>query len=453
MACEFKENILKFDRPVPRYTSYPTAPHFKALEDKEVPAGWFASVDEANGISLYIHIPFCQQMCWYCGCNTKVTRKYSPVESYLHLLKKEISHMAVALGGRRKVQSIHFGGGSPGIIEPQDFADLMVHIRQCFEVLPSAEVAIELDPRGVTESKIAVYAKSEVNRLSVGVQDFDEEVMASVNRHQPFHLTYNTVQLAREYGIEAINFDLIYGLPHQNVKATEQTIEKVLMLEPDRIAFFGYAHVPWMKKHMRLIDERALPDKSLRYDLFEVGERLLLRGGYQSVGIDHFAKPGDSMLDARDQRHLNRNFQGYTTDSCQTLLAIGASSIGQFDQGFIQNYTDMPHYSAAVENEELPVQKICDISYEDKVRSRVIKELMCYFDVDLNRICADFGLGADYFSDVLDGLKPYVEEGFVSIDGNVIKIEGGAKQTVRLVCAEFDSYFNPDITQKHAKAV
>jgi oxygen-independent coproporphyrinogen-3 oxidase len=456
MTCAIRDNILKFDRQVPRYTSYPTAPHFRPLQSKQTYLDWLGAVPQGEAISLYFHVPFCSKLCWYCGCHTKITQRYAPVEDYVHLLLREIDILSEHLPNKVSVQNIHFGGGSPGMIRACDFERIMQRLTRRFDVLDDAQIAIEIDPRGVSEGRAATYAKYGVNRISLGVQDFDDQVLASVNRQQPFHLSYDAVSLFRQYGIEQINMDLLYGLPHQTLESMSGTIEKVLLLNPDRISLFGYAHVPWMKKHMRLIDENMLPQKDLRFDLFNLASDLLKQAGYVAIGIDHFAKPDDMLVVAARDKTLKRNFQGYTFDQCRTMIGLGASSIGALAQGYVQNAVDMPGYKNAILASELPAQKICAFTDEDIVRAQVIEELMCYHSVDLGKITQRFELAEGHFDDAIERLEPYKAAGMVDISGDlVIQISDDARQITRLVAAAFDAYLDDKAStvQRHAKAI
>lgn len=454
MACLLKDQILKMDARVPRYTSYPTAPHFKTLDNLDTYVDWLKAIPEGSDISLYIHIPFCPKLCWYCGCNTKITKRYSPVENYAHLLLREIDILERYLGQDKSIANIHFGGGSPGMLRAQDFDMIMTKLRQTFEINDGAEIALELDPRNVTEGRVAAYAKQGVNRISLGVQDFDDHVLKSVNRQQPFHLSYDAIKLLRQYGIEGINLDLIYGLPHQTIDTMRKTIDRAILLDPERIAFFGYAHVPWVKKHMRLIDEQRLPDKSARYDLFQIGSQELEKAGYVAIGIDHFAKPDDPLCEAVLSGNLHRNFQGYTTDSCNTLIGLGVSSIGKLPNGYIQNAPDMHVYRNSILAGHLPAAKSCPINEDDKARSEIIEKLMCNFTADISQISAKYGFDAEYFAKELDALKSYEALDFIKIDNSVIIIKANAKLMARSICAVFDSYLSlADSSPRHAKAI
>lgn len=456
MECCLREKILEHDRAVPRYTSYPTAPHFTPQEDPSLYAEWLSRIAEGEEISIYVHVPFCRQMCWYCGCNTKVTRKYDPIEAYVRNIVKEIGLVSEKLTTRGLLRHIHFGGGSPGLLSPADFSAVMGTLSRFFTIDKDAEIAMEIDPRGVTEGRVASYAKNGVNRVSLGVQDFDDKVLEAVNRQQPYALSYDAVRMFRDYGIDKINMDLLYGLPHQSVATMERSVDKALTLRPDRISLFGYAHVPWMKKHMRLIEEGALPDKSLRFDMFARGAEMLEAAGYVPIGIDHFAKPDDELAIAAQNGTMHRNFQGYTTDQSRTMIGIGASSIGKFAQGYAQNHTDMPLYQAALSAGKLPVSKMCPIDRDDLIYAHVIERVMCDFAVDLTQICEDFNVAPDYFAESVAALQPLTEAEFVTLsdDGMSVRIDPAARPMARLVASCFDQYLRrkPEAA-RHSRAV
>ncbi|MBL8641417.1 MAG: oxygen-independent coproporphyrinogen III oxidase [Alphaproteobacteria bacterium] len=456
MTQNLRTKILAYDRLVPRYTSYPTAPHFKPIEgDDTLYRDLLTSLPEKANISLYLHVPFCSKMCWYCGCHTKITERYAPVEDYAHLMLREIDMLSDVLPPSHTIQNIHFGGGSPGLLRACDFEKIIDRIRSKLHMGPRPEIAIEIDPRGVTESRAAAYAASGVTRISLGVQDFDDKVLESVNRVQPFELSEKAVKLFRSYGIDAFNFDLLYGLPHQTPQNMEETIEKALSLTPHRISLFGYAHVPWMKKHMRLIDEKSLPDHQARYDLFETGAGKLEEAGYIPIGIDHFAKPDDPMSIALREGRLHRNFQGYTTEATDALIGIGASSIGKFSDGYTQNAVAMPQYKDKILGGHFAAAKYCPLTQGDKLRAEIIERLMCDFTADIGKICSFYGYPEYYLDDKLPELKPFVEDQFVTITNQrVITVVPHARQLVRIVCSIFDEYISrTSTTPRHAKAI
>ncbi len=442
MSC-LHAALLKHNRQAPRYTSYPTAPNFSKTFAVDTVSTWLEGTALDAPVSLYIHVPFCKKMCWYCGCNTKATAQYSPVENYLVHLHSEIAQVSERRGECLTVSHIHFGGGSPSYIKPDDFKALMDHVRMHFNVMPNAEIAIELDPRETTEAKIAAYAKAGVTRASLGVQDFDRNVQEAINRVQPFHLVYEAVKTLRAYGIEAISFDLLYGLPGQTVKTVRDSVSHAAALAPDRIAFFGYAHVPWMKKHMQLIEEEKLPDASQRLELFDAARQILRDRGYVEIGLDHFVRPDDSMATAYKSGRLQRNFQGYTTDYAKTLIGFGPSAISSFAAGYCQNTPDLRNYTECIKAGKSPVAKGIELSNEDRRRRGIISSLMCYGTVNLADYRAKCAGGEENFDAEVNSLKGLVKDQLVSVAGSIITVNKNVPHACRLVAAAFDSYLQP----------
>ncbi|MCF8495561.1 MAG: oxygen-independent coproporphyrinogen III oxidase [Alphaproteobacteria bacterium] len=450
MHSNTKESLIDFDRPVPRYTSYPTAPHFKPDVEGSHYKSWLKDLPDGSHLSLYFHIPFCPQLCWFCGCHTKITKRYSSVEDYLSLLIREIEMTADLSAHSGNVTHMHFGGGSPTILKASDFSRLMGSIRNAFSISDGAEIAIEIDPRQINEAKVAAYAKAGVTRASLGVQDFDQRVLESVHREQPFYASYESMKLLRDYGIRNINFDLMYGLPHQTTETMKQTAEYTLLLNPDRIAIFGYAHVPWMKKHMRLLPEKALPDAMERLRLFEVASKIFCDAGYIPVGIDHFAKPGDALAQAKEQGRLYRNFQGYTDDKADALIGMGVSAISRLPAGFTQN-SQMLAYRDSILKGRLPKEKFFTLSREDRLRDDIIQSFMCKLSADVGHICQSHGYDPRYFSKEIDTLKPLRNARLIEFEDNgVINIV--VPQAARLTCAAFDAYLQPSETSRHVTA-
>tara|TARA_R110002096_G_scaffold226172_1_gene415519 strand:+ start:319 stop:1677 length:1359 start_codon:yes stop_codon:yes gene_type:complete len=442
--------LLKHNQQIPRYTSYPTAPHFKNnIGEKEV-SNWLSAIPKENTLSLYFHIPFCKNMCWYCGCNTKATRQYQPVSEYLSYLKKEVSLVASKLKTSKSVTHIHFGGGSPSYISPNDFRDFMTHVRSCFDILDSAEIAIELDPREITETKVAAYAHQGVNRASLGVQDFHAPVQEAINRIQPFRTVFHTVELLRSYGIEAVSFDLLYGLPKQTREMVEENVRFAALMNPSRISLFGYAHVPWMKKHMKLIQENSLPDSLERLEQFDTARAALKQEGYIEIGLDHFAKPNDSMAKAYEQHELHRNFQGYTTDMATTLIGFGASAISAYTEGYSQNTPDTHAYYKALDDDKIPTIKGLKLNSEDLLRRRIIEHIMCYKGIDLSVIAASEHIDINTFANEHEKLLELEKDGLVEITGTRVEVNPNAVQATRLAAAAFDTYLAPT-AQKHAQ--
>lgn len=444
------DRILAYNAQVPRYTSYPTAPNFAAADDALYRA-CLQGVDAAAPVSVYIHVPFCREMCWYCGCNTTATRKYAPVEDYISLLLRELRIFGQETGGRRlRLGHLHFGGGSPSMLSPDDFRRVMDGLRACFDFCADAEIAIEGDPRGITHDRAEAYAACGVNRASLGIQDFSPVVQAAINRMQPAALVARAVDLLRGFGIAGINFDLMYGLPLQTCDDVRATVEKSLALAPQRLAVFGYAHVPWMKKHMRLIRDEDLPDAAERLRQFACAEDLLAGAGMQVVGIDHFVAPDDPMALALRDRTLRRNFQGYTTDRSDTLLGFGASSISRFKGGFAQNATTVTEYAADVLAGKMPVRKTCPVSADDILRGGIISELMCYLDCDVAAHLAQAGMPENAFDDILAGMSDLVADGLASVSGRKITLDLSARQIARVAAARFDAYL-PASAKRHAQ--
>ncbi len=447
-----KEQILAFDAAAPRYTSYPPATAFVPDFSGKTQSEWIKAVPQGQPISLYIHIPFCEKLCYYCGCFTTISSRGERIEAYIDDLIREIELLCAHLPPDPVLSHLHFGGGSPTILSPRLFMRLMAVISAHFTFTPRAEIAVEADPRQMNEARIAGFASSGVNRISLGMQDIDETVLSAVNRPQPFHLSWNAVQLCREYNIHHINLDLMYGLPGQSVATIQKTVETALTLKPDRVAFFGYAHVPWMKKHMRVMNNLEIPDASLRYDLYETGRAILLDAGYLPVGIDHFVRPSDSMAHALGNRTLQRNFQGYTTDTAPVLLGLGASSISKFPQGYSQNIADLRLYHEKLDSGVLPVNKGLHLRPEDIAYGAVISELMCYMAVDLQQIIKRYHLKADCFAPAFTQLAPLQKSGLVTIDGLFIRVHH--PHVARLAASCFDPMMDTmPLQNRHSRAV
>ena len=449
MENDYNIILKKYPTQVPRYTSYPTAPHFHDLSPDKY-AHWITAIPADDAISLYVHIPYCKKLCWFCGCNTRITRRYEPVETYLTLLVREIHMVAKKIGRKQRVQHIHFGGGSPTILSCTDFEQIMKGLGECFTILPDAEIAIEADPRGISEAKVAAYARHGVNRVSIGVQDFDTTVQEASNRVQSFSTVYNTVKLCRDYGINDISFDLVYGLPRQNMEGFKRTIDYALLFNPSRIALFGYAHVPWKKKNMRLINEKDLPNDTLRHAMFDAASQSLREAGYVSIGLDHFARQNDSMAIAFKQQRLRRNFQGYTTDKSDVLIGFGASAISSLQQGYAQNAVGVDAYEKAILEGKLPTSRGYALNDEDRLRRSIIEALMCHFEVDIAEQCQKAGQSPEILDCAFPQLQKMQADGLICMEDSRIRVHAECPQAVRLVSASFDAYFLPHLSQ-HAK--
>ena len=333
---------------VPRYTSYPTAPHFHPGIDATVYRGWLEALGNGDEISLYLHIPYCDRLCWFCACHTKQTRHYEPVTAYLRSLHAEIATVARIVAGKAGVRAVHLGGGSPTMLKPEDMVALGAALRASFDFLPDARISVEIEPNDMDDGRLDALAEIGMTRASLGVQDFDPKVQKAINREQSFLLTKTVVDGVRSRGVESVNLDLLYGLPHQTRESVSSTVAQALTLEPDRIALFGYAHVPWFKKHQTMIDEAWLPGPVERFEQSQLAARAIVDKGYEAIGLDHFAKPGDALAVASRSGRLHRNFQGYTEDRCETLIGLGPSSISQFRQGYAQNMPSTAEYGRMV---------------------------------------------------------------------------------------------------------
>lgn len=431
--------LARYGKPVPRYTSYPTAPHFTTEIGSADYATWLAAIAPGTAVSVYVHVPFCAELCLYCGCQTAVARARGPVKAYAERLVEEIGLLARHLPRSLPLRHLHFGGGTPTMLADEDFSALMAALRDVFDVTPDAEIAIEIDPRVMDAEKVAVLAREGFNRASLGVQDFDPAVQAAIGRHQSLDETRAVADALRAAGIRALNLDLMYGLPHQTEAGVLRTVEAALGLEPDRIAVFGYAHVPWMKKHQALIPEDALPGPAQRLAQAEAVSALLAANGYEAVGLDHFARRTDEMARRAEAGTLRRNFQGYTTDDAPVLLGLGASSIGALPQGYVQNVSATPAWHRAVAEGVLPVARGVAVSDDDRLRRHVIERLMCDLAVDLDAASMQFGFPRGVFAPELVRLEPLVADGIAQRQGAVIRVPEAARAFTRVVCALFDT--------------
>ncbi len=429
-------------RPTPRYTSYPTAPHFETGFPEAEYRRWLAAVDPATPISFYLHVPFCRQMCWYCGCNMKLAARYAPVASYVETLLAEIDLVAEALPGRMTIAHLHWGGGTPTALEPDDFSRIMARVRERFAFTPDAEIAMESDPRTLTDAMIARLGAEGVNRASFGVQEFDPKVQAAINRIQPPEMVADVVAKLRAAGVRGINFDLIYGLPHQTVESLSRTIDLCRAMRPDRVALFGYAHVPWMAKNQRMIETEALPDGPARAAQAEAAAAALSAAGYQMIGIDHYALPQDSLAVAAREGRLHRNFQGYTTDGAETLIGVGATSIGRTRDGHVQNIAETGAWARAVQAGVLPVAKGRAITDADRLRGWVIERIMCDGAVDCDAAARRFGAEQDWSAAPLAALEPLERDGVVTRRAGLIALNPEARPLARVVAAAFDAYLD-----------
>jgi oxygen-independent coproporphyrinogen-3 oxidase len=435
---------------VPRYTSYPTAPHFSKDIGPEVYASWLAQIPHDVPLSLYLHVPFCRELCLYCGCHTKATRHQEPVDAYATTLIAEIDLVAER-AGRRPVSHLHWGGGTPSILGGLNLARIVARLEQAFDLAAVREHAIELDPRHLDRSLARILAGLGINRASLGVQDFSPHVQEAIGRVQPYAQVAHAVATLRQAGIADLNFDLMYGLPRQSVDDARRTAERALTLGPQRIALFGYAHVPWFRAQQQLIDAAALAGPAERLRQMTAARKVFLAAGYRPIGFDHFALPSDALARAAEARTMRRNFQGYTGDTAEVMIGLGASAIGRLPQGYVQNAPDVGGHQRAVTAKKLAAVRGKAFSRDDRVRGRIIEALMCDFAADPRAIAAELGM-SESFAAELELLAPLAAQGIVDIDrGNVAVTEAG-RPFVRLVAAAFDAYLRRG-AQRHSAAV
>jgi oxygen-independent coproporphyrinogen-3 oxidase len=438
--------LRQYDRPGPRYTSYPTAVEFNESFDE---AAYRGRLDAASSIpdeplSLYLHLPFCEARCSYCGCMVIITQKREVAARYLDYLDREIEMLARALRDRRRIVQHHWGGGTPTYLTPAQMTRLHRTVERWFEFDPDAEQAIEIDPRVTTREQLDLLRSLGFNRLSMGVQDFTPDVQEAINRRQSEAMTRDLYDYARRAGFDSINVDLIYGLPRQGLDTFRRTLDSVVDMRPERIAVYSYAHVPWLRPHQKDISTADLPDAGLKFELFGAAIETFLAGGYSAIGMDHFALPGDELALAAAARKLHRNFMGYTTRPASDMFGAGVSSIGDVRGAFAQNEKKLPRYYEAIDAGRFPIERGYALTPDDLVRRFVITELMCNFHVSRAVVGERFGLDFDrYFASELTGLAGNagpVADGFLRIDADGLTVTGPGRLFVRNICMAFDRY-------------
>ncbi|MCX7684194.1 MAG: oxygen-independent coproporphyrinogen III oxidase [Acetobacteraceae bacterium] len=437
-------------RAVPRYTSYPTAPHFQPGFPADTWREWLARTPPEEPVSLYLHVPYCRQMCWYCGCNMKLAAREAPVAAYAETLRAEIALAADALPEGLAVSHLHWGGGTPTALSPEDLSRCMARIASRFDVRHGAELAIESDPRTLSAEMIGMIGALGFTRASFGVQEFDPKVQAAINRIQPPGMVRRAVEGLRAAGVAAINFDLIYGLPHQTVRTLLETIAIACDMRPDRIALFGYAHVPWMAKNQRMIEADSLPGPAERAEQAARAAEALVAAGYVPIGLDHFALPEDSLAVAAREGRLRRNFQGYTTDQAETLIGLGATAISRTRFGYAQNIAETNAWARAVRAGVLPVAKGRALTEEDRLRAHVIERIMCDGAVDLDEAAARFGAAPGWWDRA--AIEDLAADGLLTLSGARLALTPAGRPLCRVVAAAFDAYL-PRSEARHSVAV
>ena len=456
MKIDF-DKFSKYSKSGPRYTSYPTAPEFNENFDENAYIQELKNQDKNRPISLYFHLPFCRSACYFCGCNVVYTSKENKKERYIDYLSKELNLLCEHIDTSREVIQLHFGGGTPTFFSASQLKTILNLIKSHFKnFAKDAEISCEIDPRYLNQEQLDVLVENGCNRVSFGVQDFDPKVQEAVHRIQPYEITENTVKMARLSNIKSINMDLIYGLPYQTLETFKKTLDKALMLDTDRLAVFNYAHVPWMKKTMRKIDETTLPQPSVKLEILKYTIDFLTSNGYKMVGMDHFAKPEDELFLAIEKGELHRNFQGYTTKGGADLIGVGLTSIGEGISHYVQNIKEMKAYEKAIDEGKLPVQRGIKLNKDDIIRKSVIMELMANFKLNIKNVEKEFGIVfKDYFKDAIKELENFEKDELISIDDNYIKVTNTGSLLIRNISMPFDAYLKkvPESKRKFSKTV
>lgn len=436
--------LKKYDRPGPRYTSYPTAPLFNesfGADDYRRAIADSNQFDSKSDLSLYFHFPFCDTLCYFCGCTMMVTRDRHRIEEYLVYLKKEIDLVAPLIAPKRRVTQVHWGGGTPTHLTPDQLDDIAEYIKAAFRIDPEVEMSVEIDPRELTQGHLDVLRRAGFNRLSMGIQDFDPNVQEAVNRIQSEELISTVHTWATALAFESINFDLIYGLPFQTLRSFKNTIDTVLKYKPDRIAVFNYAHVPWMKPHQKLIHPEDLPTADQKLQILKSTIEELTSHGYVYIGMDHFARPEDELSRAQREKSLYRNFQGYSTKSGADLYGFGMSSISHFGGIYAQNCKTLQEYYAALDQGKLATHVGYRMTKDDQIRKHVIMRLMCDLELDKMDVERQFNIEFDeYFEDAIRQLRAFVDDGLVDITPESLKIKGSGRLLLRNIAMCFDAY-------------
>ena len=442
--------IQKYNVNGPRYTSYPTAPVWGPV-DLPTQQGWYKELAKSpRPLSLYFHIPFCQERCSYCGCNTMITQNHGKATEYVAHLLQELDHLASYGLGHKQVRQIHFGGGTPTFLKDEEFGQILGKVRELFSFEPNAELAIEVDPCSTHEGQMEMLAALGFNRLSLGLQDFNPKVQQAVNRIQSLEITKKHIDLARTLGFSGVNLDLMYGLPHQTLETMKVTLDQVISLNPDRLALYNFAYLPEQLPHQKLIHPEDLPDEKTKLAIFFEAIERFTQAGYEYIGMDHFAKSTDELSVAQKSRKLYRNFMGYSPKSGVDLVGVGITSIGETETYFLQNEKSLPEYQKAIATSGLAGKRGIELSLDDRIRKWTIIRLICHFYVDFEEFAQAFGQDfKTYFKAELEGLGDMVEEGLLELGPGYIQVKPWGKILVRNICMRFDAY----LTGKEAPKV
>lgn len=428
-----------FDAKLPRYTSYPTSPHFSEDVQEGQFRTWIEALPQGSAISLYLHIPFCRRLCWFCACRTQGTQTDAPVISYLEVLKSELDLLKSALPKSVCLSRLHLGGGTPTLLSAPMMTELVGKIRETIPFGADTEFSVEIDPNEIDEPRLDALAAAGMNRASIGVQDFDPVIQQTIGRQQSYEVTRDAVSAIRARGIKSLNTDILYGLPHQTRKRITESVQKLLSLSPDRVALYGYAHVPWMAKRQQMIPSDAMPTPEERLELFETARRLFAWDGYNEIGIDHFATPDDGLSTAKADGRLRRNFQGYTDDTAEALIGLGASAISRFPQGYAQNASATSAYTKAIRAGQFATSRGHRFQGDDLMRARLIEAVMCDFRISTDEICETFGVSRknlhEIFRDTADQF-----EGLLELREDGLFVPPEARSLTRMIARSFDAY-------------
>ena len=452
MTLDFERILAQQGSGLPRYTSYPPANHFKPGGGMLLLPAMTEAARKVDLVSIYIHIPFCDRMCWFCGCHTKQTLRYEPVADYVKTLAAGIAMWKSQLGMRPKVANLHFGGGSPSLLRAAELDLLRVALDRAFDFSERPEISFEIHPSDMMGADVSRFADFGMTRISIGVQDFDSAVQAVINRPQSFELTREVVETLRGAGIQSINIDALYGLPLQTGERLTNTIAKVISLKPDRVALFGHAHVPWTKPRQRLIDEAALPGAAKRFENAQMASSKIVDAGYEAIGIDYFAKPGDGLAKAARQRRLHRNFQGYTDDETSVRIGLGPAAIVCFDEGFVQNETATGIYATRINKAELGLARGLELSDEDRLYADIIELLMCNFGFSFALLEAKHGPAAARAITLAKTNAAADNDGLCHVLQGRFEMREAARPFVRIVAARFDQRLATAV-QRYSKVV
>ena len=428
-----------FDAKVPRYTSYPTAPHFGRDIGASDFASWIQAIPQGGKISLYVHVPFCRRLCWFCACRTQGTQSDKPILAYLETLKTELKMLGENLPEGVRLSRLHWGGGTPTLLQPWMMEELAGAIKEIAPFAEDTEFSVEIDPNEIDGVRLDALAAAGMNRASIGVQDFNEEIQHSIGRLQGYDITKWAADEIRARGVASLNADILYGLPHQSKARITESVQKLLSLNPDRVALYGYAHVPWMAKRQQMLPSDALPTPQERLELYETARRLFLWDNYTEIGIDHFATAEDGLSVALKAGRLRRNFQGYTDDTADVLIGVGASSISKFPQGFAQNAPATGAHTAAIREGHFSTARGHAFTDEDRLRSRMIEQLMCEFRIDATEMCDTFGVSPEKIRKMLDDSAAQFA-GLLRVDDTGLHIPPDARPLTRMIARSFDAY-------------